>query len=980
MLNAEEISQALKELHDVTQRLPALLIAGQFLADIQSGWERQQPAERLMGDSQLQRDSRKEFILFEKSVKDLEENLETFMRAVRPIGSSSGLIRAARKIEEEMITILDQMRYTTAKIWTKFATSRERPHSVLPEDLRNGQMASWMLVKSFRTLSETLQEFLDSLEDIPDIPVLVGLQGQCIERIRRQVIERSVALEFNGISLTLRAGTSFENSAADWRYMIQVMAEMITYVNKAGKVLKEFTKDGVQAIRDAQDRSQNWLQNISAVATFFSAVTATTLQYSIDGKHDLGTVVRALWVSSLILSIASAINSQLAMHWRAAMYRSPRGALPMWASFCLNHAPIACLVTAVLTFSVGLVAWTFGSGLGVVVTACATTHTVATAIILIAVVVWETGERLREYKRAIRQELHESGVNPLPPVWRSVKYYSFLASVTLIDSWHDLVTWLRRKWNQALGHLRRRSNPSIRAPPDELPRGSSNLTISIPKGTNSITSGPMGLLSPVVTPNPLTRWQSRKHQAKRFSAALPSTLVIHPQPGVDAPFSPLSPAVDERFFGPSTPALQRTFRRRAWELAHDQSLRDVIKSSPMGNTGYRRRSELNSIRPVHALLVERPVGRDMHFSPDGRWLAVSRVDGRVAIWSVDAFGEEPITIPAPTERFAWSPDGSYIVSILAKGFQIWDRSKGGFKTRETSSSIGPIAWLQSGAAFAAAVDGEVYIYTRNGRRDRQFNGLSRSRIQIHDIAIVPSATQAQYGTLLLVATVIAEVAEPSFMKPDFQKPRDAKPERRLIGKVYDMDRNSVQAPIEASILTDANRVAVNRNGMFGLVSYGDGSLPELWQLRDSRGRARLELCRVYAPATTGSTDNKRAAAPGVVGKAHFGGESDEWVIACNGENEIYVWDRATGHMLHTLRSTEIQEFSGTLNAYDIATFTCRVVQDSTTGMLLASASRSGGVIIWQSPPDPQSPLLDSSSSPQEVVASEGDAVVAGRAL
>lgn len=95
----------------------------------------------------------------------------------------------------------------------------------------------------------------------------------------------------------------------------------------------------------------------------------------------------------------------------------------------------------------------------------------------------------------------------------------------------------------------------------------------------------------------------------------------------------------------------------------------------------------------------------------------------------------------------------------------------------------------------------------------------------------------------------------------------------LADSVYDMDLNgaeSVQAPIEASILADANRIAVNRNGMFGLVSYGDGSCPELWQLRDSKDRVRLELCRVYAPATAVSTDHKRAAAPGVVGKAHFG--------------------------------------------------------------------------------------------------------------
>lgn len=95
----------------------------------------------------------------------------------------------------------------------------------------------------------------------------------------------------------------------------------------------------------------------------------------------------------------------------------------------------------------------------------------------------------------------------------------------------------------------------------------------------------------------------------------------------------------------------------------------------------------------------------------------------------------------------------------------------------------------------------------------------------------------------------------------------------FISLVYDMDWNGqgqARASVEASILTDTQGVAVTRNGMFGLLSYGDGSFPELWQLRDSKDRVRLELCRVYAPATTGSSDQKKAMAPRVVGKAHFG--------------------------------------------------------------------------------------------------------------
>ncbi|KAG8955142.1 hypothetical protein FRC04_009599 [Tulasnella sp. 424] len=971
-MNARDISQALKDLHDVTQRLPALLIAGEFIAEVQSSWERKQPAERLMGDSQLQKDSRADFVNFERSVKNLEEDLETFMRAVRPVGSSSGLIRAAKKLDEEITVILNQMRYTTAKIWTKFATSKERPHSKLPEDLQNVKTlaASWKLAKSFQTLSDTLQEFLDSLQDIPEFED---------KRLTDSLEAFHHWLNYRANTLSAYSGTPFENSAADWRYMSQVMAEMIVYVKKTGRALKEFAGDGVKAIREAQDRSQSWLQNISTVATFFSAVTATTLQYSMNGGQNLGTVVRAFWVSSLILSIASAINSQLAMHWRTAMYRSPRGALPMWASFCLNHAPIACLVAAVLTFSVGLVAWTFASNLGIVVTACAITLTAATAIILVAVVVWETGERLREYKR----EFREYGVNPF---LRSLKYPYALVRPTLSGSSPGLTAWLRQKWRFAFGSPIHHDRSNHVASEDR-PGGESR--VATPAHEDSIDdtkSGPPTIDLSLEPPQHLPpKWQSRKLHLKRptLQPVLLGVPTVHSDQVPDTPFSPTSPALEEHA---STPVLQRTFRKRAWDLAHDKNLRAVIRSTPMGTTGYRR-NELNNIRPVRCLLSERPIGRDMHFSPDGSYLAVSRVDGMVAIWNVDNFDEYPITIPAPTERFAWSPDGAYIVSILPKGFQIWNRNRRRFITPHVSDSIGPVAWLHHGAMFAAAVDGEVHVYSKNGTLKKEFEDLSRSRLQIHDIATIPSTNQDQspgrkFGTLLLVGTVVAEVADPSSEKPEFQRPRDAKPERRLV--VYDMDWNGegqaqARASVEASILADTQGVAVTRNGMFGLLSYGDGSFPELWQLRDSKDRVRLELCRVYAPSTTGSSDQKKAMSPRVVGKAHFGGETDEWVIACNGENEIYVWDRATGHMLHTLRSTQIQEFASDLNAYDLATFACRTVRDNTTGMMLASASTSGGVIIWQSPSDreAQSPASGSLTSPEGLVGPGSEVVATG---
>lgn len=104
-----------------------------------------------------------------RRVKDLKKNLETCMGALRALGSSTNLLRAAKKLEEGLTVILNQMRYITARIWSKFSTSNERPHSTLPEELQNGTLtASWMLAKSFQTLSDSLREFLDGLHVIPE--------------------------------------------------------------------------------------------------------------------------------------------------------------------------------------------------------------------------------------------------------------------------------------------------------------------------------------------------------------------------------------------------------------------------------------------------------------------------------------------------------------------------------------------------------------------------------------------------------------------------------------------------------------------------------------------------------------------------------------------------------------------------------------------------------------------------------------------
>ena len=121
------------------------------------------------------------------------------------------------------------------------------------------------------------------------------------------------------------------------------------------------------------------------VATFFSAVTATTIQFTYDKNvTSIERAVNLLWVGSLVFSLASAINSQLAYHWRSAIYRSPRSCVPWWVSIWITGTPLAFLVASVLAYSAGLVCFTFsvfsGTFIPIVITVCTSMTSVGTRL------------------------------------------------------------------------------------------------------------------------------------------------------------------------------------------------------------------------------------------------------------------------------------------------------------------------------------------------------------------------------------------------------------------------------------------------------------------------------------------------------------------------------------------------------------------------------------------------------------------------
>lgn len=111
---------------------------------------------------------------------------------------------------------------------------------------------------------------------------------------------------------------------------------MRNHADKMTRSLQLLTAVGLPAAIHGQNRSAATLVNLSTVATFFSAVTATVLQYSYaDTSSPLARestrsyerlklicvldAVNTFWFASLIFSVSAAVYSLLGLTWKKAM-------------------------------------------------------------------------------------------------------------------------------------------------------------------------------------------------------------------------------------------------------------------------------------------------------------------------------------------------------------------------------------------------------------------------------------------------------------------------------------------------------------------------------------------------------------------------------------------------------------------------------------------------------------------------------------
>ncbi|KAG9049964.1 hypothetical protein FS837_008314 [Tulasnella sp. UAMH 9824] len=880
------------------------------------------PTPAFRADNRLQQECVDTFVAFEKRIHDLEKSISAFTRDVRPLGASSGLIFSAIGLRQRMTEIRDVFFANAASIYVAFGEKRA---SKVPQELRVYAPAHFAReaksMKEFpdllKGLASELREFLDSLRDIPEFSDKVLTDH--LDAFAAWLDYRANGLQDFGANLKTPALKRYTNS---------LMLEMGKYLKQTADALERFAKDGVASIKIAQDRSKEQLLNMSTVYT------------AENNGSTLDEIVRALWVSSLILSIASAINSQLAMHWRTAMYRSPRSALPMWTSICLNQTPLLFLVFAVLTFSIGLVIYTYSSSQGKLVTLSATVLTSFTSLILLTVILWEGGERWQASKSGLASQVMGPGIpvahQPWDPVERIKTFNKRTARFLLkaVRRTYSAIWWPFGRLSTVFSCL-----PERRAHQVNLDYYSTDNAGALAIPVTVLPVVQTATLGRVQWNASTTSVQSDKAkgdiQQSWQMLSSPTELKVQPEGTSTARNS-----MDGYLFSPVAHHGSHSNHHlfdTAWQLVRDPKARDLLNLMPMPTEGGR---SLKSLKRVDYYIPQEGSGpvQDLRFAPNGKWIAASLKDGTVGLWLVDRGLTWNSPFAAQHGSIVWDQKILRLLAPLNDGIGIWELG-GEPQRRRVKSELEAFTWLPDSDKFVAVKENTLYIMK---------GGLLIMVCTIEDDALNEEAHE------WLLSFLVA--------RPQRIRPKDTQPQRRVI--IYDVTHSVVATEIPVS--GDAQHITVSQNGRFALVSYGSSSPPELWHIRvDNTGRIRFELCHIYVPPPS---EGANGGVRQFVGRASFGGKYDEYVVAATKDGHVYVWEGATSQLLHEISDVHRKVFHG-----EVTGIAWCPTSDENELPLFACGTSDGGLVLWgaESPsadevkdPDSEAPEANQPAEPE----------------
>ncbi|KAJ8082886.1 hypothetical protein PM082_008743 [Marasmius tenuissimus] len=917
-------------------------------------------------DEHLQAAGAEAFKKFQKRLTSLDKELRNFANAARQLGSSAAILSSAFLLRTRLANILFLYQENSADLFprkifhpTQHAIAQNsarqrRPramsgrHKALPHASRptvNVDINLEDFPREFKSLAQDIATFLRCLNEFPEFTD---------EAVNASISSFEGDLKYWANCLEQYQG-QFRYPAIQ-RYIHDLAMEMGEHIDGITSSLNMFIEVGVPTIRFAQKHGATNLLNLSTVATFFSAVTATTLQFSYEIVDSAsGNAVNSLWFLSLVFSIGAAVNSLLGLTWKQAMYRSPGHRVPWWVLIWIKRSPLVFLVLSVMCFSIGLCVFSYASHQHRITSTITTVFTAFTSFGLIAVSLWFASERWTF--------LRHRGQKWLGDVL--IESYQRMLRAPGMGAARSSIRWIFSRVLSIARGLR-------------LVKSSLSLASSDGDKNDDIELNGPGL--PTSMPDEVIRPTS---PFARVSRALEAVV---PSPSIDAAFSPASspipPSISETPMTPTTPQptspgkqlWRNAFRAVRMRSAVSSNLaRATARAEPLrrrtasssGGTDPNGKPEisfkallmrsrvsalvprLKSLEPVHEYGAHQALVRHLQFSPDGKFLATSSWDRTSVIFRV---GDRPGDPPAPHRvlahakgfvgQVAWSPNGGLLLTKLLRGIKVWTQDGVCQRTIDRPTFVESISWFPEGNAFLSVEHSTVTKLDLKGNVLGEFYFGS---IRLHDVAVTPDCTR-----LLGVG--------PLLVSPDGLRPSKSRAEKRLV--VYNMETKQVESA--TPVLNEVKDITLcrsTRNGVVALVSYENKAPPQLWKM--DLVKDRVDIDKVTARLTLRHTYMPKMPVD-FAGPSYFGGKNDELVLCAGKAGDIHIWDRESGSLLHHVRS-------GVLGG----DLTCIAWNHAAENpYMFATGSHDGTVRIWtRSPletPEPNITDIPRSSSPHDI--------------
>ncbi|KAI6129596.1 WD40-repeat-containing domain protein, partial [Pisolithus croceorrhizus] len=909
-------------------------------------------------DEQIQNKGAESFNKFQRRINNLDQELRNFANAARQLGSSVGILSTAFRLRECLANILFLFRENAADLFPRKVPRQPKETLVNPNVMekrrkrRKGRKwttfeggehehpgVAWTsTTPSVRHDKISAHPFLDSTLDAQFFPEhLEVFATDVIAFLNRlnefpEFTDEAVSTSIKAFEADLKywAGClrtyrgQFKYPAVQ-RYIHDLASEMGGHIDRITNTLRMFIEVGVPTIRCAQQHAASNLLTLSTVATFFSGVTATTLQNSYEYTSTvLGRGVNAFWFSSLVFSIAAAVNSLIGLSWRMAMYRSPGHRVPWWVLIWIHRSPLVFLVMSVACFSVGLVLFTYATGQGKITSIITTVFTAFTSFGLAAVSAWFASER-----------------------WTFLKYrgQKWLADV-LGEAWEDAVEF----WAGSIDRTGAECGTDLEGQRTGHTDRAASLPVSIPtfdmvaETSDSGTSAPSSSAPLLLRSGPPSSSKINVRNSFEAADAIPSTGSSHGHApsniGMNLlhhtsrvpPSTPITPrerfvqAVHYVIMLQRSPFFPRRERTTSLDPLASTTLMDARQGSECGTSEIRGSRptnlipKLKTLQMTEDLLVHSGLVRCLQFSPNGKFLATTSWDRTSAIFRVwpQFEGHRVLAhVQGFVSQVAWSPSGDLLLTKLNRVVKVWTEEGVFRRSINRKASIQAVTWLPSGDAFMTVEGSKIVKLNLDGK---VLDKYSFNRVLIHDFAVTPDSRR-----LLCVGPILSS--------PEGLQPSKSRVEKQLL--VYNMQTKQVEN--QTPVLHDVKDIALSRDGRFVLVSY-EKAPPQLWTLEMVKDRtdnmttiARLVLRHAYVPKMPVD----------FAGHGYFGGKDDQLVLCAGKAGDIYIWDRDSAILLHNIHA---QALGGDL--------TCLAWNQAVENVFMfATGSHDGAVRVWSTPPE-----------------------------